>query len=158
VLVTATSGEATTGLGDPAVRVPLVVHLPGAAGRYVVRRRVPAQVRLMDVTPTILDALGLDPLPQAEGVDLGGYGEGVRERTMWTSLVGRRDDGGFLVGLRNNGVKYVKDLTTGAEALYDLTTDPGETRDLKDEQATTLGGARLLLAPEEKALEGLLRR
>ena len=48
------------------MRVPLILRGPGVpAGR-----RIASVVRLVDVTPTLLDLLGLPPLPGVRGVSL----------------------------------------------------------------------------------------
>lgn len=47
--------------------VPLVMALPDGHGAG---RRIPTQVRLIDVAPTVLDALGLEGLPEADGRSL----------------------------------------------------------------------------------------
>jgi arylsulfatase A-like enzyme len=144
------------GLDDGLVRVPLWVHAPRLRAKSL---DVEAQVRLMDVAPTVLDYLRLDPMEPAEGVDLLGYAEGVRKQPMWCSLVGRGGDDLFdtvLLGMRNNGLKYVRDVRGGTEQLYDLTTDPGEQDDLSETHLETLEKARGMVASEEIALRRVL--
>jgi arylsulfatase A-like enzyme len=68
------------GLYDEALRVPLIIRAPGAR---IGVKRVEPQVRLMDLVNTVLDYLKLDELESSEGVDLMGYAEGVRHKTMW---------------------------------------------------------------------------
>jgi len=53
--------------GDDSYRVVLAIKLPNSknAGRHV-----PWLVRSIDIAPTVLDALGLPPLPEAEGISL----------------------------------------------------------------------------------------
>jgi arylsulfatase A-like enzyme len=55
------------GLQECELMVPLVFALPGGAHAGTTVRR---QVRLVDVAPTVLDALGLPPLPVSDGVSL----------------------------------------------------------------------------------------
>jgi len=156
VVVAGSFGERASGeavLHDPAVRIPLVIRAPG------VRMDVPevaVQVRLMDVAASVLNYLRLDVLGETEGVDLIGYGQGLRKATIWCSLVA--DDGrdrAFL-GMRNNGIKYIRG-PEGAEHVYDLATDPGEVQDVAEDQVSTVEQARRLLAGEEAALDKLLR-
>ncbi len=52
-------------LYDEMLRVPLIVRLPGAAAR-----EVRAPVSLIDVTPTLLDACGLEPRQPVDGRSL----------------------------------------------------------------------------------------
>lgn len=54
-------------LYDEQVHVPLVITLPGAE---LAGRRVPWQVRAIDVAPTLAALLGVAPSPQWEGKDL----------------------------------------------------------------------------------------
>jgi choline-sulfatase len=59
---------------DPALRVPLIFHWPGRVARRVVRDLTES----IDVTPTILDLLSVDPLPVMHGRSLRAYLEGRR--------------------------------------------------------------------------------
>lgn len=142
------------GLFDDVVRVPLIVRAP--ALKYAKTTRVEQQVRLMDIAPTVLDYLQLDPMDQAEGVDLLGYAEGVRTRSLWSPLVGRRAralSDGALLGMRNNGIKYIRDVNTGEEQLFSVVDDPDELVDISAEQQNALAQARQLLSPEVASLE-----
>src|SRR4029077_1979961 len=62
-------GEATHGvfLYDETLHVPLVIRLPDGRGAGA---RVQSRVRLADVAPTVLDALGVPPPAQMEGQSL----------------------------------------------------------------------------------------
>ncbi len=144
------------GLYDEALRVPLIIRAPGAR---IGVKRVEPQVRLMDLVNTVLDYLKLDELESSEGVDLMGYAEGVRHKTMWSSLIGRRTRSfseGALIGVRNNGVKYIKDIVTGEEQLYDLRADPGEQHDIKEVQPKALVMIQTMAAPEERSFIELI--
>lgn len=160
IVVTAPHGElggAHGGAGhrtlyDEVVHVPLVVRTPERPLVPVVS----AQVRLMDVAPTLLVAAGLEPMDEGEGVPLLDYGSGLRKASMWTTIVGRDLDGRPLLGLRNNGVKYVVHRD-GREELYDTVTDPREERELSSEQPAVLEQARQLLAPDLAAFERMKR-
>lgn len=54
-------------LYESHLRVPWILYRPGAG---LGPRSVPDAVRLLDVVPTLLDYLGLPPIPQAAGVSL----------------------------------------------------------------------------------------
>jgi arylsulfatase A-like enzyme len=132
---------------EGAVRVPLLLRLPGVAPR-----RVPAAVSQVDVVPTLLDALGVTPpdhlhgaslLPQlrdeagvtppgevviewngartlpAPAVQAGGDGDGDEEDT----------EGASLRTIRRGRWKLTVD-EDGEHELYDLRDDPCETRNL----------------------------
>ncbi len=52
---------------DSTMHVPLILNCPG---RLPAGRRVQAQTRTVDIAPTILDFVGADPKPDAQGVSL----------------------------------------------------------------------------------------
>ena len=136
------------GLYDQVIRVPLIIRAPGLRAKH---QQITQQVRLLDIPNTVLDYLKMDPLPASEGVELLGYAEGVRHRSIGTTLVGRRGRSfseGALVGLRNNNIKYIQDIVTGDRKMFHLLDDPGELRDILDEQPNTLAMAERVLEPE----------
>ena len=53
-------------LFDEQIKIPLAISVPGRSGG----RHVAAQVRQIDITPTLLDALGLPPTRYADGRSL----------------------------------------------------------------------------------------
>jgi arylsulfatase A-like enzyme len=107
------------------LQVPLVFWAPGLAPR-----RHAAPVSLVDVLPTLLDALSL-PLPEGlDGVSLWpalarGTDPPLRELVAHNTLRGH-DRQALLAW----PWKLVVDAEGGAPELYDLAADPGETRDL----------------------------
>jgi tetratricopeptide (TPR) repeat protein len=138
VVVTADHGE---GLGqhaeethlffvyDTTLSVPLILRCPG---RIPARRVVEAQVRLIDVAPTVLAFAGLRALPDAQGTDLlplavgnvddlrlAAYGE-----TLGAYL---RFGMSPLRCLRVGGWKLIHAPTP---ELYNVVADPGETDNL----------------------------
>jgi arylsulfatase A-like enzyme len=136
VIITSDHGESLgerglaghSSLQECELLVPLIVATPSRQGAGT---RVPAQVRLLDVAPTVLDLLDLEPL------------EGVAGRSLMPLLSGRRADipdeawsyagsSNFGLGLRvANRLKYTYNNSPwppirGHEALYRLDEDPGE--------------------------------
>lgn len=158
VVVTADHGEALgehgeTGHGffayETTLRVPLVVRGPGVrAGQTLA-----PTFRLVDVTPTLLELLGLPALTGGvTGRSLAAaltHGAAPQPATTYaeslTPLV--HYQWSDLRALRDGSWKYI--LAPRPE-LYDLSADPGETRDLATSNTAT---ARRLRA----ALEGLLK-
>ncbi|MDJ0852659.1 MAG: sulfatase-like hydrolase/transferase [Myxococcota bacterium] len=140
---------------DTTMRVPLVFWGAGVPSG----RRVPSLVRTLDVAPTLLDLLGLPPLPDARGVslrplfedpsgDLGllAYGESVE----WLTTFG----GDVLRTVREGRWKYVHKLEP---ALYDIEADPGERTNLARKHPEVVARLRgrleelLRAAPEKPA-------
>jgi arylsulfatase len=129
IVVTADHGDAFMEHGfishsntayDELVHVPLIVKLPRGrlAGTVVAR-----QVRLVDVVPTILDAIGAPPAEGLDGRSLLPVAGGAEHPVEAVTEFERG------VAIRTDGVKYVLFLDGRAE-LYDLAADPGETRNL----------------------------
>lgn len=113
-------------LYDELLRVPLVIKAPGLSPG-----RVNASVSLLDVTPTVLDLLGL-PHDGLDGASLAGAMRG--DAAAATQLdardlaFGRPLYGNERWGVLHAGQKYT--TTEGRESLYDVTTDPAERDDL----------------------------
>ncbi len=122
-------GEKTHGffIYNSTLHVPLLVRLPGAAPRVVA-----AGVSLVDVMPTLLQALQI-PIPPS-----------VQGRSLLSLALGRTSSSGSVLyaetylpllhfgwsplrGLETRGVQYVD---APRPELYNTHTDPGETRNL----------------------------
>ncbi|MCB9759531.1 MAG: sulfatase [Alphaproteobacteria bacterium] len=165
VLLTADHGEQLgehdlyfhhLGLWEEAVRVPLVLRVPGKRIRDTV---IPQQVRLMDVAPTALAYIKLDPFEPSEGVDLTGFPLGLRKKSLACDLFGHAPAGGCLFGLRTEAeqddgvtrVKYIADPAASRELLFDLTADPEERTDLSQKQPEAVTVGRTRVAPMRAA-------
>jgi arylsulfatase A-like enzyme/Flp pilus assembly protein TadD len=118
---------------DSTMRVPLVFW-----GADVIPRgqRVASLVRLADVTPTLLDLLGIPPVQEVEGVSLRpllenpdaelgllGYGESIEPVLTF--------GGDVLRFVQLGRWKYIHKLEP---ELYDVVSDPRELRNLAAEQ------------------------
>ena len=133
-------GEAGHGLFvyDSTIRIPLLVKGPGVAAA----NRVPGQVRSIDVMPTILDLLSVEPPPGIDGVSLRALLEG-RERgldiTGYVESHYARLHFGWapLRGLRNESFKFID---APKPELYDLGADPHERENLASEKAAAVAG------------------
>jgi len=122
--------EHATGLHEPQLHVPLLLRLPGQAdGRRETRR-----VHLVDVMPTLLDALGLQRPPnlQADSLlraerplpivaHLGPYGRDYSEDAIYV------DQWKLIVSSR------------GQVELYDLSEDAGEAQNVVAERPEWVG-------------------
>ncbi len=107
-------------LYDELLRVPLIVSGGGLAPR-----RVPEPVSLLDVTPTVLDLLGLGGA-DFDGFSLAGLARGEPDdRFVDRSLAfGRLLYGANAWGSLQNGEKWVS--RAGGERVFDLQADPTE--------------------------------
>lgn len=122
-------GEATHGffVYDSTMLVPMIVHFPGRvpAGRST------APVRLADVTPTLLDLLGLAPLGEVDGLSVTALLDGGRVDlpAAWIETVQPWTSYGWapLAGLRAGEWKLID---APRPELYDLAADPAEERNL----------------------------
>jgi arylsulfatase A-like enzyme len=147
VVVTADHGEefwdhGSVGHGhsvyDELLHVPLIVRVPGMTGGGA---RVPDAVGLVDVMPTVLDALGEKIPDQLVG------------RSFLPALRGQSDAApraavsGFFRAWRTLATGRLKLVQHGTEraSLYDVQSDPGETKDLASEQPIALAYTRGLL-------------
>jgi arylsulfatase A-like enzyme len=133
--------------------VPLVFRWPAgiASGR-----RTAQPAALLDVTPTVMALLGLEPPAVFQGESLEPWlhpGEAppptAREiyAVAYPGTVGhmpgfvrrifarKRPDHPMQMALRQGGMKYVFSPKKGKARLYDLSADPGEKRNLLGERA-----------------------
>jgi hypothetical protein len=119
-------------LYDHTLLVPLIVAAPEGPGAG---RRIDTQVRSVDILPTVLELVGMEPGGEIDGVSLvplmAGTGSGhPLEAWSYAPSLNRG------VSLRmDNRLKYILNNTTwkplpGQEELYDLYADPGESVNL----------------------------
>jgi arylsulfatase A-like enzyme len=110
---------------EEQVRVPLVVNAAG-----LVPRKVEQPVQLIDVLPTVLNALGVPRTPRLRGNDLGGWlmGQGRGEGEAFVESYDQ-------VLLAQGPWRLVCERKVDACSLYDLRSDAGQGRDLAPEQA-----------------------
>jgi len=114
---------------DASVRVPFIVRVPGADLEGV---RVPAQVRTIDVLPTILDLVGVEAPPPLHGESLVPLmlepgGEGPAYAYSESMAVHLQYGWSALYSVRTVEHKYIE--APRAE-LYALEDDPAEAENL----------------------------
>ena len=111
---------------EEILRVPLLIDVPDFDGG-----RVPHQVELLDLAPTILDLAEIKPDPVMEGdsmVKMMRGKEGRESKVVITEMV---DLNWYCASLRTEGHKYIySEKNSGVRELYDLKQDPGEEIDL----------------------------
>lgn len=130
-------------LYDSTLHVPLVMRGPGVGAA----RKVPGRVRLVDVAPTVLDALGLSVPADMQGRSLKPLLAGPLaarvDRTHYAETLSPRlsQNWGELRALYEGDWKYVHGPRP---ELYDLAADPKELHDLaaeRPDQATVMRDA-----------------
>jgi hypothetical protein len=123
---------------NEVIRVALTMTFPGVIPTGT---RVKDQVRLLDVTPTILDLLGLTPDPGFEGVSLVPLTDGTRsvsgsDRSLFPPQVAYSE--GIRVGQEKKAItaypwKLIHELESGQSELFNLMEDFTEQENLVDE-------------------------
>jgi hypothetical protein len=111
------------------VRVPLVIGLPGGEALKV--RRLAS---VIDITPTILDLVGLPAAPLHEGASL--LDPRDRMALFFTDYTL-----GWL-GLRDGCWKLLYEIDSRRSRLFDVCADPGETADRSGSEPARVGAYR----------------
>ena len=125
-------------LYDEAIRVPLVMKLPG--GREA-GRRVAVPVQHIDLLPTLLDLAGAPVPARLRGRSLrpllAGDDGGWQERSMYAEALYPRYHFGWseLYALTTARHRYIR---APREELYDLIADPDERENLVAQRARTV--------------------
>jgi choline-sulfatase len=111
---------------EGALRVPLVVRVPGSAGAG---RQIDHPASLIDIVPTVLSQVGAEVPKEVQGVDLSpwiaGQGAGGGARPLYAETVTptRYYGASSLLAVVADGWKYIE---TSRPELYDLRRDPAE--------------------------------
>jgi arylsulfatase A-like enzyme len=121
----------TLAIYEENVRVPFTILIPGTENAAL---RVRRTASLLDVAPTILDMLGLDPPPAFQGVSL--LEPQPRMALFFT------DYSLGLLGLRDGCTKYIHEMESGRSRMFDLCRDPSEQDDLAAQRAAEAGRYR----------------
>jgi len=141
-------------LRDDLLLVPLVIQDPT---RQFPMRRVEAQVRTLDILPTVADLLGVTLDGEIEGRSLLPVmlGEELEHRV---AMAGENRRGQARIALRDGRYKYIAVIEKGPSApklsgprvprvqLYDLEADPGETTNLAGKRPALVRQRALQLA------------
>jgi arylsulfatase A-like enzyme len=158
VVTTADHGEAFgehfwTGHGfdlhDEALRVPLIFTAPGLipAGKRVES----PPVSLMDVTPTILDLVGLPPANLGFGRSmqklLTGWGDEYAAEPIFGSATTPVES------VRTQDYKYMVNRYRNLKFLYDLRRDPAELVERSTQEPARVAQAERLLAEHRATCE-----
>jgi len=140
LIVTADHGESLDGDvggtghgGKPylvRIRVPLVMRLPGVIPAGT---QIRGNVQTIDIVPTLLDILGVQPCQQFQGRTLAGLMRGETDEALQTQgvcSIGERPQYKGMV----KGDWFLFD-DDGKLSLFHLPTDPGQTWDLSAQRS-----------------------
>jgi arylsulfatase A-like enzyme/Tfp pilus assembly protein PilF len=132
-------GESTHGyfVYESTLRVPLIFHWP-AGSKPVSQDRIAEPASLLDVAPTILDALGLAPSREMRGQSLltRKNAEEIYSESQYAH------DHFGCAALRTLRVDRYKYIDAPNPELYDLAADPRESRNLYTAQQSTASHLR----------------
>ncbi len=116
------------GVFTEVAHVPLLLRLPDAKGAG---RRIDSAVSLVDVAPTLLDLLGLPPLPHAQGRSLTPLLPEQEPPTAYTRVIFTENDTPRgVLAIQEGPDKWILGYERGP-LMYDRNSDPGERRPLE---------------------------
>jgi len=121
-------------LYEEEIRVPLMIKLPGAESGSMLR--IGQAVSILDITPTILDAVMLIPAAEIEGRSLLPLisGEFRNGRLAYVFAELHFMENNSVAMVRHGAMKlvatYLQDQNTTLLELFNLDMDPGETNNL----------------------------
>ena len=124
-------------LYEQAIKVPLLIRFPGTKAR-----RIDSPVSHLDVMPTLLDLLGIEPPGDLDGVSLAKQvtsESSAQDRPVFCQYSGNPAIGDIRRGVVTRRYKYIYDPDDLPE-LYDLQDDPLEMNNLAGESG--YGGLR----------------
>ena len=108
---------------EEILRVPLLIRLPGQTESV----RIRDQVSLMDVAPTILDAVGIETNELMEGQSLLPMLNGQERVVTPLIITEMMDTDWYCLSLRTENFKYIYDENDPDNPeLFDLRSDPDE--------------------------------
>ncbi len=124
-------GSASHGytLFDEMIRVPFIIAFPGRfpAGR------VTAQVRMIDLMPTVLDLAGVGPVPpEVQGTNLGPWLRGEASVDVGPAYT-EATYAGEMKSIQAGGHKLIVNFDRPGANLFDLRADPGESKPVTEQ-------------------------
>ena len=125
--------EHGTGLYDELINVPLLIKTPASLATKA--QVVDRQVELLDLGPTILDLIGIDPPETFQGRSFAslfsvGSSNAYSKRYALSSVASSKNYGDAKQSVRTEDWKYILHPSSGREELYHLATDPEEYHNL----------------------------
>jgi arylsulfatase A-like enzyme len=121
---------------EETTRIPIIMHLPGVLEGG---KEVKARVRSLDLAPTVLDVLGMEPNPRMAGKSVMSLVRGEKEEERVVVSEGRMQraimHGKYRLLVREGQAQYTGGYGNGrlTEELFDLEEDPGERHNIAAE-------------------------
>jgi choline-sulfatase len=152
-------GTHGTALYDSLLHVPLILRDPT---RPFAGRRIAAQVRLIDVMPTLLDRLGVAVPPETTGRTLLPFLDGTdrEDRLVYAELLDPASPTPRVsrVALRDGRYKLIVNVpplgpNESATELYDVAADPSELDNLAVREPAQKAALATALREEREAIE-----
>jgi arylsulfatase A-like enzyme len=122
---------------DPVLHIPLILW--SRDGAFPAGTRIAEVVSLVDVAPTLLDFLGLEPLEGVSGQSLRPLLGGARPGPGRVRYAEADAATGPQVAARTSQYKWIFDQASGRISLFDLLADPGETSELSNPALESYG-------------------
>ncbi len=137
---------------DYAVHVPFVIRLPESDVRG---SRVQQQVRTIDILPTVLDLVGVEPPAQVQGESLvpsmvDPHHTGPRYAYSESMAPSLQYGWSALYSVRTSDHKFIE---APRSELYDLGLDPGESRNVLASEPSVAEELRAVLAGIREEIE-----
>lgn len=120
-------------LFDEAIHIPFIMRFPR---RIPAERRLATQVRIIDVAPTIMELVGLQPPRDIMGQSLAGLFSGGRLARDNLAVSELYSAGRRMRSFRRRDHKVIVDQLTGRTWVYDLAHDPAERTPIADGNAS----------------------
>jgi len=138
-------------LFEESIRIPLIVRWPG---RIPAGRRLPDQVAMIDIMPTLLDLAGVPAGDEVMGRSLAPLFEGKTLPAGPAAVSELYSLGHQLRTYRRNDRKMIDNEEIGRQLYVDLEADPGEQLFIRDADHPKAG----LLAGDAREAKGWIER
>lgn len=131
---TAKSGSHGSTLFDDEIKIPFIVRIPGISYNG---KKIEYQAATVDIVPTILDCLGIEPANELRGISLLPLIKGKETPKPRLAYSEATHSTRLFQSVRSNEYKLltesssITNMLSGGnkrQILYDLKADPGETR------------------------------
>lgn len=123
---------------NPLIHVPFILHIPQKKSA-----RIEDLSQLIDVYPTIIDFLGIQPKTKLGGISLRGAIQQYPERLQYTYVISEWTNSWNAKAIQSTSKKLIEDVDRYGEdvhELYDLTMDPTEQNNIGPEQPHAVTG------------------